>query len=71
MLQKLAYVLIALGGLGLIGWAVRDFFVSSEVPLLVRIAAGAIAAGFLLLLGIVIKDRLAKRKKEDFKGVDN
>ncbi len=71
MLQKLAYVLIALGGLGLIGWAVRDFFVSSEVPLLVRIAVGAIAAGFLLLLGIVIKDRLAKRKKEDFKGVDN
>lgn len=71
MLQKLAYVLIALGGLVLIGWAVRDFFVSSEVPLLVRIAVGGIAAGFLLLLGIVIKDRLAKRKKEDFKGVDN
>lgn len=71
MLQKLAYVLIALGGLVLIGWAVSDFFVSSEVPLLVRIAVGGIAAGLLLLLGIVIKDRLAKRKKEDFKGVDN
>jgi hypothetical protein len=71
MLQKLAFLLVALGGLVLIGWAVRDFFVSSEVPLLVRIAVGAVAVGFLLLLGVVIKDRLAKRKKEDFKGVDN
>ncbi len=71
MIQKLAFLLVALGGLVLIGWAVRDFFVSSEVPLLVRIAVGAIAVGFLLLLGVVIKDRLAKRKKEDFKGVDN
>ena len=55
----------------LIGWAVKDFFTSSEVPLLVRIAVGAIAAGFLILLGVVIRDRLAKRKKDDFEGVDN
>jgi hypothetical protein len=71
MLQKLALLLVGLGGLALIGWAVKDFFTSSEVPLLVRIAVGAVAAGFLVLLGIAIKDRLAKRKKEDFKGVDN
>lgn len=71
MLQKLAFLLVGLGGLALIGWAVKDFFTSSEVPLLVRIAVGAVAAGFLVLLGIAIKDRLAKRKKEDFKGVDN
>jgi drug/metabolite transporter (DMT)-like permease len=71
MLQKLAFLLVGLGGLVLIGWAGKDFFTSSEVPLLVRIAVGAIAAGFLVLLGIAIKDRLAKRKREDFKGVDN
>ena len=71
MLQKLAFLLVALGGLALIGWAVKDFFTSSEVPLLVRIAVGAIAAGFLILLGVVIRDRLAKRKKDDFEGVDN
>lgn len=71
MLQKLAFLLVALGGLALIGWAVKDFFTSSEVPLLVRIAVGAVAAGFLILLGVVIRDRLARRKKEDFKGVDN
>jgi hypothetical protein len=71
MLQKLAFLLVGLGGLVLIGWAVKDFFTSDEVPLLVRIAVGAVAAGLLVLFGIVIKDRLAKRKKEDFKGVDN
>ena len=71
MLQKLAFLLIGLGGLALIGWAVKDFFISDEIPLMVRIAVGAVAVGFLVLLGIVIKDRLAKRKKEDFKGVDN
>ena len=62
MVQKLAFLLVGLGGLILIGWAVRDFFVSSEVPLLVRIAVGAVAAGFLILLGVVIKDRLAKKE---------
>lgn len=71
MLQKLAFLLVGLGGLALIGWAVKDFFMSSEIPLLVRIAVGAVAVGFLLLLVIAIKDRLAKRKNEDFKGVDN
>jgi len=71
MIQKLAFLLVALGGLVLIGWAVKDFFTSDEVPLLVRIAVGAVAVGILILLGVAIKDRLAKRKKEDFKGVDN
>lgn len=71
MLQKLAFLLVGLGILVLIGWAVKDFFISDEIPLVVRIAVGAIGAGVMILLGVVIKDRLAKRKKEDFKGVDN
>lgn len=71
MVQKLAFVLIGVGGLALIGWAVSDFFTSSEVPLLVRIAVGAIGAGILVLFGVAIRDRLAKCRKQDFKEVDN
>ena len=71
MLQKLAFGLIGLGGLALVGWAVSGFFASSEVPLFVRIGVGAIAVGILVLLGIAIRDRLAKAKKEGFKEVDN
>ena len=71
MLQKLAFVLIGLGGLALIGWMVRGFFSSPEVPLVVRIAVGAIAVGILVLFGVAIRDRLAKSKKQDFKEVDN
>ncbi len=70
MWQKVAFILIGLGTLVLIGWGVKGFFTASDIPLLIRIAAGGIGAGVLIILGAVIKDRLAKAKTEDFKGVD-
>ena len=70
MWQKIAYSLIGLGVLALIGWWVKAFFMASDIPLLIRIAVGVVGGGFLILLGIVIKDRIAKAKTEDFKGVE-
>jgi len=70
MWQNVAYILIGLGILALIGWAVQDFFTASEIPLLIRIATGAIGAGLLVLIAVAIKDRLAKAKTEKFKGVE-
>ncbi len=69
-MQSAAFILIALGILALIGWAVQGFFTDSEIPLLIRIAVGAIGAGVLVLIGVAIKDRLAKAKTEDFKEVE-
>ena len=69
-MQNTAFILIGIGILILIGWAVKGFFMSSEIPLLIRIAVGAISAGVLVLIGIAIKDRLAKAKTEDFKEVE-
>ncbi len=70
MWQNIAFILIGLGILALIGWAVQGFFTASEIPLLVRIAVGAIGAGVLVLIVLAIRDRLKKAKKEDFKEVD-
>jgi len=70
MWQKVALTLIGLGVLVLIGWGVKGFFMASDIPLLIRIAAGAIGVGVLVLLGVAIKDRMAKAKTEDFKGVE-
>ena len=70
MWQNAAFVLIGLGILVLIGWAVQGFFIASDIPLLIRIAVGAIGVGVLVLIGIAIKDRLAKAKTEDLKGVE-
>ena len=70
MWQNVAFILIGLGILALIGWSVQVFFMDSEIPLIIRIAAGAIGVGVLVLIGIAIKDRLAKAKTEDFKGVE-
>jgi len=70
MWQNIAFALIGLGVLVLIGWSVKGFFMASDIPLLVRIAVGAIGVGVVVLLGIVIKDRLAKAKTEDFKEVE-
>ncbi len=70
MWQYVAFILIGLGTLALIGWSVQVFFMDSEIPLIIRIAAGAIGVGVLVLIGIAIKDRLAKAKTEDFKEVE-
>ncbi len=71
MWQNIAFTLIGLGVLILIGWGVKDFFLASDIPLLIRIAVGAIGVGVLVLISVVIKDRLAKAKTEDFKEVNN
>ena len=69
-MQNVAFILIGIGVLALIGWALQSFFSASEIPILIRIAVGAVGAGVLVLIGIAIKDRLTKRKKDDFKEVD-
>ena len=70
MWQNVAFILIGLGIVALIGWGVKAFFLAADIPLLVRIAVGAIGAGVLVLIGIAIKDRLKKAKAEDFKEVE-
>jgi len=69
-MQNVAFILIGLGILALIGWGVQGFFMEADIPLLVRIAVGAIGVGLLVLIGVAIKDRLAKAKTEKFKGVE-
>ncbi len=68
--QNVAFILIGIGVLALIGWGAEAFFLSSEIPLLVRIAVGAIGVGILILIGIAIRDRIAKAKTEDLKEVE-
>ena len=70
MWQNVALILIGIGVLALIGWSVQVFFMSDEIPSLVRIAVGAAGVGILILIGVAIKDRLAKAKTEDFKEVE-
>ncbi|MBA7597671.1 hypothetical protein ES703_04677 [subsurface metagenome] len=70
MWQNIAFILIGLGILALVGWSVKVFFMDSDIPLLIRIAVGAIGAGVLVLIGVAIKDRLKKAKTEDFKEVE-
>ncbi len=69
-MQNLAYILIGLGILALIGWGLQVLFAASDIPLFIRIAIGVITAGILILIGVAIKDRLAKAKTEDFKEVE-
>ncbi|TES89107.1 MAG: hypothetical protein E3J93_01195 [Dehalococcoidia bacterium] len=70
MWQKVALVLMALGMLALIGWSANAFFAESEIPLIVRIAVGAIGVGILILIGVAIKDRVKKAKTDEFKEVE-
>ena len=69
-MQNAAFILIGIGVLALIGWALEAFFTASEIHILIRIAVGAVGAGVLILIGIALKDRLTKAKKDDFKEVE-
>ncbi len=69
-MQNFAFILIGIGVLALVGWALQAFFTASDIHILIRIAAGAVGAGILVLIGIAINDRLTKGKKEDFKEVE-
>ncbi len=69
-MQNVAFILIGLGILALVGWSVRVFFMASDIPLLIRIAVGAIGIGVLVLIAVAIKDRLAKAKTDKFKEVE-
>jgi len=70
MWQNAAYILIGLGILALIGWAVQGFFTSDDIPVLIRAAVGVMGVGVLILIGVAIKDRISRAKDEDLKGVD-
>jgi len=70
MWQNVAFILIGIGVLALIGWSIEAFFMASEIPLIIKIATGAIGIGVLVLIGVAIKDRLKKAKTEDFKEVE-
>ena len=70
MWQNIALILIGIGTLILIGWGVKGFFMASDIPLLIRIAVGAIGVGILVLIDIAIKDRVARAKTEDFKEIE-
>jgi len=69
-MQNAAFILIGIGVLALVGWALQAFFTASEIHILIRIAVGAVGLGALILIGIAIKDRLTKAKKDDFKEVE-
>ena len=69
-MQSAAFILIGLGILALIGWGVKGFFMAADIPIFIRIAVGAISVGILVLIGIAIKDRLAKAKEDKFKGIE-
>ena len=70
-MQNAAFILIGLGILALIGWSVQGFFMASDIPLLIKIAVGAITVGVLVLIGVATKDRLTKAKTDKFKEVEH
>ena len=70
-MQNVAFILIGLGILALIGWSVQGFFMASDIPLLIKIAVGAITVGVLVLIGVATKDRLTKAKTDKFKEVEH
>jgi len=69
-LQNTVFIIIGLGVIVVIGWLARGFFIATDVLLWIRIVVGIVVVAFVLLFGMVIRDRINEAKKEDFKEVD-
>ena len=69
-MQNVAFIFIGIGVLSLVIWSLQAFFTASEIHILIRVAAGAVGAGILILIGIAIKDRLTRSKEDDFKEIE-
>jgi hypothetical protein len=70
MWQNVAFFLIGISILSLIGWGTWGFFTADEIPLLIRIAVGAAGTGVLILIGVAIKERVCRVKSEDYREVE-
>ncbi len=64
VVEYLAFILIGLSALALIGYFARGFFSSPEISLGIRIVCGVAAVGLVLLLGYVGWDRYHSARKE-------
>ncbi len=64
MLEKLGFILVGAGILGLIGYFLSGFFMTPAVPLVWRILAGIAIVGITVLLVYVFRDRYRAYKKE-------
>ncbi len=69
-MQKVAWILIGLGILVVIGYASKGFFTAADIPLAFRVAAGIVGLGLVLLLVSVGKERYQTAKKESFKEIE-
>ena len=70
-MQNIAFILIGLGVMVVIGWVFRGFFMAEDVPVLLRAAVGVIGVGVLILICVAVKERMTRAKSEDFKEVEN
>ena len=64
VVQRIGFILVAAGILGLIFYFGWGFFGSPIIPLVYRILAGVAAVGFVVLLGYVSWDRYRAYREE-------
>jgi len=69
-LLGLGFVLLLAGALLLLGFAGYMLFAVSQLPLPIKIALGALAAGSALLLGYALRVRLRARGRDPYREVD-
>ena len=67
-------LMILAGALVVLGYGVyyfsKAFFVADAIPLPIRVAVPAVVAGFLLVMGAVLLERLRSGKREKFEEVE-
>ncbi|MFH1639460.1 MAG: hypothetical protein ABIB93_04005 [Chloroflexota bacterium] len=71
-MKKLGFLLLIVAAVAAIGaflWTIISE--ADSTPVIVFVIIGCFGIGFLILLGVAIRDRQRQKKNEDFKGVNN
>ncbi len=69
-MQKIAWTLIGLGLLVVIGYLCKGFFTAADIPLALRVASGIVGLGLILLLVSIGRERYRAAKKESFEEIE-
>lgn len=62
--QYVCWILIGIGVVGLLGYAMLEFFERPDAPMWWKVLLGIIILGFVMLFEYVVIDRFRKKKKE-------
>ena len=71
VLFNVAWWLVIIGSLGLLGYVAYELFVDTDIPIVLKVLAAALIGGLVLGLGVVGQQRMVTQKADPYSDVQS